>query len=219
MESRARIVVGMVIALLAVAGLSACGSSGGSSSESSSGSSASSGETSTTANEGGAEGFPASSEFVKFGKEASSEEREAASEVLEENLQARSSGDFEKQCETLSAAGVKVIAGNSGGAVVSPEKAIVACGKKLESESKSATAKQKLPNTLTGPIAVLRVEGNKGYALYHGTGGKNYAMPMVKEGDTWKAAALVEVEVTPATTEAKPPATGQAQSQQSSPEP
>jgi hypothetical protein len=215
MELRARIVAGLIIALLAVVGLSACGSSGGSSSGSSSGSNASSEETSSTANEEGASGFPASSEFVKFGKEASSEEREAASEVLEENLQARSTGDFEKQCETLSAAGVKVIAGNSGGGAVSPDKAIVACGKKLETESKAASAQQQLADTMVGPIAVLRVKGNNAYALYHGTGGKDYAMPMVKEGNSWKAAALLETEVTASTGAAKPPASGQGQSPQS----
>ncbi|HEX5610079.1 MAG TPA: hypothetical protein VFX45_08310 [Solirubrobacterales bacterium] len=42
-------------------------------------------------------------------------------------------------------------------------------------------------NTMSGPISSL---GADGVAVYHGTTGKNYAMPMVKEGGGWKVAAL-----------------------------
>jgi hypothetical protein len=48
----------------------------------------------------------------KFGEEADEEEREAASAVLEESLQAREAGDWQKQCETLTAGRTKSVEEN-----------------------------------------------------------------------------------------------------------
>ncbi|HVQ58607.1 MAG TPA: hypothetical protein VMS60_06830 [Solirubrobacterales bacterium] len=42
-------------------------------------------------------------------------------------------------------------------------------------------------NTMTGPITTLRADG---VAIYHGTTGRDYAMPMLKEGGGWKVAAV-----------------------------
>jgi len=42
------------------------------------------------------------------------------------------------------------------------------------------------------PIAALRVEGDEGFALYHGTKGGDYVVAMGKEGDEWKVAAIQE---------------------------
>jgi hypothetical protein len=48
---------------------------------------------------------------------------------------------------------------------------------------------------MTGPIDALRVEGDRGYALYHGTKGKDYVMAMKKEDDEWKVSSLTESEL------------------------
>jgi hypothetical protein len=50
-------------------------------------------------------------------------------------------------------------------------------------------------STMTGPIASLRVTGSDGIAIYHGTTGRDYSMPMRKEGGTWKVAAIGPVAV------------------------
>jgi hypothetical protein len=47
-------------------------------------------------------------------------------------------------------------------------------------------------NTMTGPITSLRADG---FAIYHGTTGRGYAMPMLKEGGGWKVAAVGPVAV------------------------
>jgi|GEM_PF-5269289 len=47
-------------------------------------------------------------------------------------------------------------------------------------------------NTMTGPITSLRADG---VAIYHGTTGRDYAMPMLKEGGGWKVAAVGPIAV------------------------
>ena len=122
----------------------------------------------------------------KFGEEAEEDEREAASDVLEENLQARADGEWATQCDTLTTARVTNVKEAGGGSCASALK-----GQALPlSESKAVRA-----NTMDGPIDALRVEGNRGFALYHGKNGKDYAMPMKKEDDEWKVSSLTESEL------------------------
>lgn len=127
--------------------------------------------------------------IAKFGEEASAKEREAASEVLEENLQAREAGDWATQCATLSPRGVKevevgaVALGVNGGG----------CAKELKGRAEPLQrSKSVRVNTLTGPIDALRFKGTRGYALYHGVGGRDYAMPMEKVDGEWKVGSLLE---------------------------
>lgn len=126
----------------------------------------------------------------KFGEEADEEEREAASEVLEENLQAREAGDWETQCESLTPAAVK-----STKEEAETRGASKGCAKDLEAlgEPKSETQSIR-ENTMTGPIDALRVKGNRGWALYHGSKGKDYAMKMEKVDDDWKVDSLTTTE-------------------------
>jgi hypothetical protein len=172
----------IVVAALLVAG---CG--GGSSSSSSS--SASSSATTASDSSGGAE---PSKQFLKpkgnnkiaeFGSEASVEERETASKVVEESLKAREDADFATQCETLSLKGIKEIPGT---------KTRAECPKALKSfaEPLSETKKAR-KDTLSGPIDAMRVKGEKGYALYHGTDKKNYAVPLEEEDGAWKVASVI----------------------------
>jgi hypothetical protein len=129
--------------------------------------------------------------IATFGQEASDAEREAASEVLEESLQARAEGDFKKQCATLSKGGIKAV--EEGFTVQYDEKN---CPRSLGIQAEPLTqTKGVRANTMTGPIDVLRVKGDRGWALYHGTKGKNYAMLMEKEGDDWGVARLTTTEI------------------------
>lgn len=129
--------------------------------------------------------------YVKFGSEASAALRNAASSVLSENLKAREEANFAVQCATLNAAAVKK--------VVEPKKKQVTTRPKTCTKALAEIA-QPLPDTeivrfdtLGGPIAALRIEGKKAYALYHGTDHKDYAMPMEREDGQWKVGALLAI--------------------------
>jgi hypothetical protein len=122
--------------------------------------------------------------FVIFGHESGAVDREAASKVLGENLEAREAHDWAGQCATLSRRTVKE---------VEHEAEFIAghrrpCPQELAKLAETAPP-YVLADTLSGPIAALRIEGNKGIALYHGEN-KNYAMPMKKEGGEWKVDKL-----------------------------
>jgi hypothetical protein len=191
MRGKWKLIVAVVVGAMLAAGLTACGGSSGSATAEGSKTTGGS-ESSSTSEAGSSE---PSREFITkggenkiptFGQEAEAAEREAASAVLEENLQARAVGDWASQCSSLTEGAIKEVKESS------PAAGAKTCAKALEAFAEPlAGTKSVRANTMTGPIAVLRVEGNKAYALYHGTGGKNYAMPMEKVGDEWKVAALI----------------------------
>jgi hypothetical protein len=175
-----------VIALLVIIGaLAGCGGSG-----SSSGSASTS--AGTTKPEPSAEFSKSKGDahIVKFGSEASASEREVANAVLETNLKARAAADFETQCATLNNRTLSEVAG------VVAKDPVEECPGKLRklAEPLSGTKKARA-NTLTEPIGVLRVKGARGWALYHGKDGKEYAMPMEKDGGIWKVGALLTTEL------------------------
>jgi flagellum-specific peptidoglycan hydrolase FlgJ len=167
-------------------GSSSSSDSSGSEEESSDGSSGESGADNEFVKPGGKSKNP----IALFGEEGDDAEREAASAVLEENLEARASGDWEGQCSSLAASVVKTVeeeAGLKGGN---------ACAKALKASAEPVSrTKEARANTMTEPVAVLRVEGNKAYALFHGAKGVDYAMPMENAGGTWKVASLVTEEL------------------------
>jgi hypothetical protein len=175
----------LCLALLALALLIAgCGGGSSSSSSSSSpGSSTSSSESSS--------GPEPSAQFqkhkndkaiVKFGEEASAEEREAASAVVVESLKAREAADFKTQCDTLNMKGIKTVPKATNHSDCPAEL------KKLASPL--SRTKEVRKDTLSGSIDALRVKGEEGYALYHGNDGKDYAVPLEKEGGTWKLSSV-----------------------------
>jgi hypothetical protein len=123
-----------------------------------------------------------------FGTEAASGEREAASIVLERYLAARSARDERAVCRDLSGAALEALEGYAGASLPLKGKtcpeilAIVSLGLPPE------------PSTTTGSIESFRVEGDRGFALYHGSDG-DYFIPMVKEEGAWKVGALAPVEI------------------------
>jgi hypothetical protein len=130
----------------------------------------------------------ANDRIVKFGEEASVEEREAANAVVVKNLRAREVGQWATQCATLDKVGIKEIPGAIG-----KERE---CPKLLEQFAQPiAGTKEVREDRLSGPIAALRVEGKKGYALFHGNDGNDYALALQKEDDTWKVSSVNTIEL------------------------
>jgi len=120
----------------------------------------------------------------RFGQEAGSDDREAASAVLQQNQDARAARDWQGQCDTLTVALVKEYEKRA-----KFYKAGKTCAQGLGFEAKEAPAAV-LANTMTGPVDVLRIDGDRAYALYHGPKGVNYAMPMRLEDGEWRVAEV-----------------------------
>jgi hypothetical protein len=66
------------------------------------------------------------------------------------------------------------------------------CAEALEAAAQKAS--NSLKNTMVEPLAALRVNGKQAFAFYHGAKGKDYVIPMEKEGGEWKVAALLPEE-------------------------
>jgi hypothetical protein len=127
--------------------------------------------------------------LAKIGKESSAAEREAASRALEKSLNAREAGDWKTQCETLSASAVEQIEQASA---LTPG---TSCAKALEAQAGSLPPFARA-NTMTGPIDAFRInEGFNGFAFYHGTQGRDYVIPLIKQGGEWKVVVPQEEEV------------------------
>jgi hypothetical protein len=198
----------VILALILALALGAVGCGGGSDSSSSSTSDA--GKTTSEGPKGDStnsesqapseesSGAEPSKEFIsngkngklaKVGKEASVAEREAASKVLEKSLNAREEGDWKTQCETLSATAVEGVEKSATVLGAAP-----GCAKALEAQAAPVPAPARA-NTMTGPIDALRINQKiNGFAFYHGTEGRDFVIPLIKQ-EGWKVVALQEEEI------------------------
>lgn len=134
-------------------------------------------------------------ELVEFGSEASQAEREAANSVLQKSFAARADANFAVQCATLSkevAEKVQATAHVASNGKKAPKGCL---GRLKEMATPLANSKEAREDRLSGPIPAMRVEGKKAFALFHGTDGKNWVMPLEKEGGKWRVAALEEQEL------------------------
>jgi hypothetical protein len=116
-----------------------------------------------------------------FGKEAGTSELQSASKALEAFMAARGGQDWETACSQLAAEAFEPLEG-----ITAPGSGCVgtlaAVAKRLGQAAWT--------NTMTGPIAALRHEGERAFALYHGTADTDYFIQMTYEGGEWKVAAL-----------------------------
>jgi hypothetical protein len=133
-------------------------------------------------------GKSAANHFAKFGQESSPAELKVVVALVDKSLTARAAKDWAGQCATLSKLAVKTVEespsalGRKG------------CARDLKSQGENAP-KSILENNIKGSVVAFRENGKKGYALYHGTDKKDWAMLMEKEGADWKVGALVAEEV------------------------
>ena len=125
-----------------------------------------------------------------FGEEADAAEVAAATTALAGYMAARAQVDWERQCAFLAEA---VLVPFEELAADSPQVKGKGCAAVLAALSGDAPRSTRV-NTMTGPIAALRFEGSRGFALYHGPQGVDYFVPMVKEDGEWKVGALAPTE-------------------------
>lgn len=180
--------VTLALGILLVALMAGCGSS-----SSSSGTSGPRDSTAaiTTNSEGASKQFAGpkgENTAATFGTEADDGELEAAAQVVAASLKARGTRDWAGQCATLSAKMQEAVdAGGTGDGSTS-------CTTQLGLQGRNAPPSV-LKDNLKGSVVVLREKGGQGFALYHGNDGKDWALPMEKEGDEWKVAALIAEEL------------------------
>jgi len=126
-----------------------------------------------------------------FGEEADDAEREAASVVVLGFMRARAKGNWAGVCTYLAATTLKPLEELTAR---SPQFKGKSCGELLETVTGNLPASARASN-ISGGIDSLRVEGERGFALYHGTDGKDYFLPLVKEDGEWKVGATAPSEI------------------------
>lgn len=125
-----------------------------------------------------------------FGEEPDESELEAAETVLNDFLEARAKRNWAGMCANLAEA------------AVAPLEELAARSSQLKSSGCAAILKSLLSrgpasagaNTMTEGLASLRVDGEQAFALYHGSDGADYFVPMAEEGGEWKVGALAPTE-------------------------
>jgi hypothetical protein len=124
----------------------------------------------------------------EFGHEASGGERESAAAALHAYLDAWAARRWKQACFYMSA-GVAVTLermaslarqGAQGGA----------CPQLFASLNRGADVKAVAAAAGAVDVGSLRVKGERGFVLYHGVAGADYAMPMVREPAGWKVGAV-----------------------------
>jgi hypothetical protein len=125
-----------------------------------------------------------------FGAEADAAELEDAAAALSGFMEARAEDDWAGACVEMAQAAVEPLEQLLARASQGKGKG---CAAAFEAVS-SGTPPAARASTLTGEVASLRVDGDRGFALYHGPKGIDYFIPMVKEDGKWKVGDLAPTE-------------------------
>jgi hypothetical protein len=193
MKGVQKLVSALAVAALLAVGLVACGGGSNDSTSASTAATTEEGASAGSAADQGSASFRTrggDNSIQNFGEEADAAEIEAASAALAGYLRARSKDDWTGQCTYLAKATVAPLKELASG---SPRFRGKGCAALL-SGLMAGTPKSTRGNTMTDGIASLRFEGDRGFALYHGTRGVDYFVPMTKEGGEWKVGALTPTE-------------------------
>lgn len=127
-----------------------------------------------------------------YGSEASSSQRSSAEVALSAFLSARAREDWPSACGYLAAATRSRLEEFAKG---SQSKA-KGCGPILKMFSTSGPGPS-LASPLTHPLSSLRIEGESAFALWVGPHGQKYAMPMAREGDSWRVTQVAPLPYPP----------------------
>jgi hypothetical protein len=119
----------------------------------------------------------------EYGAEAGGSELDEASSALHGFLDARAARDWEKACTYVAASvtgSLQELAGKGKGN---------GCGAILGALSRGIP-QSALEEAAEADVGAMRVEGDRSFLLYRGARNTNFAIPMTKEGNAWKVAAL-----------------------------
>lgn len=122
----------------------------------------------------------------EFGQEASSAEMALAASTLHAYLDARAERRWDDACSYLSAEAVAGI--EQFAAAFAQEQGIEGCADVLGALSGKASD-QALREGAQADVGSLRAQGGRGFLLYHGAHGVDYAIAVAEEGGEWKLAS------------------------------
>lgn len=122
----------------------------------------------------------------EFGAEGGSAERADAAAVLHAYLDARAAGRWEDACSYLAAEVIATL--EQFGSTYGAEKKLEGCPDILQALT-SGAGTAGLRAMADVDVGSLRFEGERGFLLYHGPQGVDFAMPVTVEAGEWKLAA------------------------------
>lgn len=122
----------------------------------------------------------------EFGQEASGSEMASAAAVLHAYLDARAERRWDDACSYLSAEAVAGI--EQFAAAFAESEDIEGCPDVLGALSGKASDRA-LREAAQADVGSLRAQGGRGFLLYHGAGGVDYAIAVAEEGGEWKLAS------------------------------
>lgn len=123
----------------------------------------------------------------EYGAEADQEDFEAAAVALHNFLDARADGNWAAACEYMAES---VIESFEKLASQSKQVGGKGCGAILEKLTNPAAKKLLKEEAAKANVGSLRVEGDRSFVIYNGTGKTILAMPMANEDGEWKVASL-----------------------------
>lgn len=125
-----------------------------------------------------------------FGHEATKAEREQASRVIEAWMRARAATDWKRDCSYFSRQYVKALVAEDATQITNGR--VKTCPQALAYFGEAASGDYR--NTMSGPIGSLRIREGHGYALYHGSDGHDWAVPVDQENGRWLVALAAPIE-------------------------
>ena len=125
------------------------------------------------------------SKLLDFGEEGSEEELEEGAAAVEKALSARAEEDWAGVCAQLAGSMLAKIEHLAESATELKDKS---CPAFLAAFTR-LSAKERRDSEVV-EAGSLRQQGQRAFLIYHGAGEVVYAMPLSREGDAWKVAAL-----------------------------
>lgn len=122
----------------------------------------------------------------EFGSEPSASEFEQAATVLHEYLDARAVGAWRVACDRLSPRVARELARQLGSEAGGSK---AGCAQVLRGLT-AGLPTSGVREAAIADVRALRAEGSGGYLLYRGADGQNYFIPMAREHDHWRVAAI-----------------------------
>jgi hypothetical protein len=122
-----------------------------------------------------------------YGAEASGSDQGEAATVLHNFLDARAEGNWAATCSYMSKSTVE-----SFEKLAAQSKQIEdrGCGEVLEKLTNPAVKRELREEAAQADVGSLRVEGDRAFIIYRGLNKAVIAIPMTKEGGSWKVAGL-----------------------------